>query len=349
MLNDKSKQIFSRQITLPEVGEKGQEELEDTGILVVGMGGLGCPVAHYLISSGIGYLTLMDHDKVELSNLSRQPLYKEDDVGNLKVNVAKEALSHLNPNAVINEVPEELNKDNALTYVSSHDFVIDCTDNVDSRYILSDICQSIGKPLIHGGIRAFEGNTGIFLPGSGYYRALYPKPPAPESIQDCSTTGVLSSFVGWVGMHQAMLAVQLALDLIKESAFYFLDGRKGTIRQVEVPDAVIEATPELSKTLPDHMSASELKQRLDSDNPPLLIDVRGLAERLEVRIEAEDLHIPMDVFAQSIDKIPKHGNVVLYCHLGIRSNAARAWIEAQGIPISHLNGGIEAWLFDQGF
>ena len=349
MLNDKSKQIFSRQITLPEVGEKGQEELEDTGILVVGMGGLGCPVAHYLISSGIGYLTLMDHDKVELSNLSRQPLYKEDDVGNLKVNVAKEALSHLNPNAVINEVPEELNKDNALTYVSSHDFVIDCTDNVDSRYILSDICQSIGKPLIHGGIRAFEGNTGVFLPGSGYYRALYPKPPAPESIQDCSTTGVLSSFVGWVGMHQAMLAVQLALDLIKESAFYFLDGRKGTIRQVEVPDAVIEATPELSKTLPDHMSASELKQRLDSDNPPLLIDVRGLAERLEVRIEAEDLHIPMDVFAQSIDKIPKHGNVVLYCHLGIRSNAARAWIEAQGIPISHLNGGIEAWLFDQGF
>ena len=349
MLNDKSKQIFSRQITLPEVGEKGQEELEDTGILVVGMGGLGCPVAHYLISSGIGYLTLMDHDKVELSNLSRQPLYKEDDVGNLKVNVAKEALSHLNPNAVINEVPEELNKDNALTYVSSHDFVIDCTDNVDSRYILSDICQSIGKPLIHGGIRAFEGNTGIFLPGSGYYRALYPKPPAPESIQDCSTTGVLSSFVGWVGMHQAMLAVQLALDLIKESAFYFLDGRKGTIRQVEVPDAVIEATPELSKTLPDHMSASELKQRLDSDNPPLLIDVRGLAERLEVRIEAEDIHIPMDVFAQSLDKIPKHGNAVLYCHLGIRSNAARAWIEAQGIPISHLNGGIEAWLFDQGF
>ena len=150
-------------------------------------------------------------------------------------------------------------------------------------------------------------------------------------------------------MHQAMLAVQLALDLVKESAFYFLDGRKGTIRQVEVPDAVIEETPELSKTLPDHMSASELKQRLDSDNPPLLIDVRGLAERAEVRIEAEDLHIPMDIFAQSLDKIPKHGNVVLYCHLGIRSNAARAWIEAQGIPISHLNGGIEAWLFDQGF
>ena len=89
MLNDKAKQIFSRQITLPEVGEKGQEELEDTGILVVGMGGLGCPVTHYLISSGIGYLTIMDPDKVELSNLSRQPLYTEDDVGSLKVNAAK--------------------------------------------------------------------------------------------------------------------------------------------------------------------------------------------------------------------------------------------------------------------
>ena len=349
MLNDKAKQIFSRQITLPEVGEKGQEELEDTGILVVGMGGLGCPVTHYLISSGIGYLTIMDHDKIELSNLSRQPLYTENDVGNMKVNVAKKALRKINPNAVINEVSEELNSDNALTYVSSHDFVIDCTDNVDSRYILSDICQSVGKPLIHGGIRAFEGNTGVFLPGSGYYRALYPKPPAPESIQDCSTTGVLSSFVGWVGMHQAMLAVQLALDLIKESAFYFLDGRKGTIRQVEVPNAVVEETKELSKALPDHMSPSELKERLDSDNPPLLIDVRGAAERAEVKIEAKDMHIPMDVFAQSLEKIPKHGNVVLYCHLGIRSNAARAWVEAQGIPISHLNGGIEAWLFDQGF
>jgi rhodanese-related sulfurtransferase len=150
-------------------------------------------------------------------------------------------------------------------------------------------------------------------------------------------------------MHQAMLAVQLALDLIKESSFYFLDGRNGTIRQVEVPDEVVEEKQELSKILPDHMSAAELKQRLESDNPPLLIDVRGPAERAEVKIEAEDMHIPMDIFAQCLEKIPKHGNVVLYCHLGIRSNAARAWIEAQGIPISHLNGGIEAWLFDHGF
>ena len=125
------------------------------------MGGLGCPVARYLVSSGIGYLTLMDPDKVELSNLSRQP-YSEADVGNLKVDAAKKVLANMNPTAVINEVSEELNKDNALTYVSSHDFVIDCTDNVDSRYILSDICQSIDKPLIHGGIRAFEGNTGVF-------------------------------------------------------------------------------------------------------------------------------------------------------------------------------------------
>ena len=149
-------------------------------------------------------------------------------------------------------------------------------------------------------------------------------------------------------MHQAMLAVQLALDLIKESAFYFLDGRKGTIRQVEVPDVVVEESKELSKALPDHMSPSELKERLESDNPPMLIDVRGLAERNEVRIEATDMHIPMDIFAQSLEAIPKDGNVVLYCHLVIRSNAARAWVESQGIPISHLSGGIEAWLFDQG-
>jgi len=346
VLNDRDKEVFSRQITLPEVGVKGQEELEDTGILVVGMGGLGCPVAHYLISSGIGYVTLMDPDKVELSNLSRQPLYTEHDVGTLKVKAAKEVLSHMNPNAVINDVAEELTNDNALTYVSSHDFVVDCTDNIDSRYILSDICQSIDKPLIHGGIRAFEGNVGVFLPGSGYYRALYPKPPAPESVQDCSITGVLSTFVGWVGMHQAMLAVQLALDLIKESSFYYLDGRKGTVRQVEVPDAVVEEPKELSKKLPDHMSPSELKERLESDNPPLLIDVRGTAERAEVKIEADDIHIPMDVFAQRLEGIPRHGNVVLYCHLGIRSNSARAWVESQGIAISHLNGGIEAWLFE---
>ena len=345
-MNDKERTIYSRQITLPEVGLKGQEELEDTGILIIGMGGLGCPVAHYLISSGIGYLTIMDPDKVELSNLSRQPLYTQDDVGKLKVDMAKMVLSHMNPNAVINAIPDELNSENALTHVSSHDFVIDCTDNVDSRYILSDICQSIEKPLIHGGIRAFEGNVGVFLPGSGYYRALYPNPPAPESVVDCSTTGVLSTFVGWVGMHQAMLAVQLALGLIRESTFYYLDGRKGTIRQVEVPDAVVEEKQEFSKTLPDHMSASELKGRLESDNPPILIDVRGPSERAEVRIEAEDMHIPMDVFAQRLDSIPRHGNVVLYCHLGIRSNSARAWVESQGIPISHLNGGIEAWLFE---
>ena len=348
IVNDKEKTVFSRQITLPEVGEKGQEELEDTGILIVGMGGLGCPVAHYLISSGIGYLTIMDPDKVELSNLSRQPLYTKDDVGNFKVEVAKRVLTSINPNAVINGISEELTKENALTHVSAHDFVIDCTDNVDSRYVLSDICQSIEKPLIHGGIRAFEGNVGVFLPGSGYYRALYPKPPAPESIEDCSTTGVLSTFVGWVGMHQALMAVQLALDLVKESSFYFMDGRNGTVRQVEVPNIVVEGTKELSKTLPDHMSAVELKQRLESDNPPLLIDVRGLVEREEVRIEANDIHIPMDFFAQRVDSIPRDGNIVLYCHLGIRSNAARAWLESQEIPASHLQGGIESWLFEVG-
>ena len=347
IVNDKEKTIYSRQITLPEVGEAGQEELQEHGVLIVGMGGLGCPVAHYLISSGIGYLTIMDPDKVELSNLSRQPLYAEKDVGKYKVKVAKEVLSKINPNAVINELPGVLNKENALTIISSHDFVIDCTDNVDTRYILSDMCQAIETPLIHGGIRAHEGNTGVFLPGSGYYRALYPKPPSPESVVDCSTTGVLSTFVGWVGMHQAMLAVQLALGWIKESSFYFLDGRKGTIRQVEVPDLVIEAK-ELPKKLPDHMSASELKQRLDSNNPPILIDVRGAAEREEVKIEATDMHIPMDVFAQRVDNIPRTGNIVLYCHLGIRSNAARAWLESQEIPASHLQGGIESWLFEVG-
>ena len=346
-VNDKEKTIYSRQITLPEVGEAGQEELQEHGVLIVGMGGLGCPVAHYLISSGIGYLTIMDPDKVELSNLSRQPLYAEKDVGKYKVKVAKEVLSKINKNAVINELPGVLNKENALTIISSHDFVIDCTDNVDTRYILSDMCQAIETPLIHGGIRAHEGNTGVFLPGSGYYRALYPKPPSPESVVDCSTTGVLSTFVGWVGMHQAMLAVQLALGWIKESSFYFLDGRKGTIRQVEVPDLVIEAK-ELPKKLPDHMSASELKQRLDSNNPPILIDVRGAAEREEVKIEATDMHIPMDVFAQRVDNIPRTGNIVLYCHLGIRSNAARAWLESQEIPASHLQGGIESWLFEGG-
>ena len=346
MLNDREKELYSRQITLPEVGLEGQEELNDTGILIVGMGGLGCPVAQYLISSGIGYLTLMDPDKVERSNLSRQPIYTEEDIGEYKVKSAKHTLSHLNPNAVINEITEKLTEENALTHASSHDFVIDCTDDIDSRYVLSDICQSIGKPLIHGGVRAFEGHVGVFLPDSGYYRAMYPKPPAPESVADCSETGVLSSFVGWVGMHQALMAIHLALERVKKSSFFFLDGRKGTIRQVEVPAVEVSEPGKLAKTLPDHMSASELKERLESDDPPLLIDVRGADERAEVKIEAEDMHIPMEVFAQKVGSIPRHGNVVLYCHLGIRSNSARAWMEAQGIPISHLNGGIEDWLFE---
>ena len=232
--------------------------------------------------------------------------------------------------------------------VSSVDFVIDCTDNVESRYIMSDICMSSEKPLIHGGIRTFEGHVGVFLPGSGYYRSMYPNPPNPESIEDCSTTGVLSSFVGWVGMHQSLLAIQLALGKIEESTFYFLDGRKGTIRQVEVPEYTLEKAPKLSKSLPDHMSASELKERLNSKNPPVMIDVRGLLEREEVKIEAKDIHIPMDLFTNRIDEIPRDGNIVLYCHLGIRSNAARAWLESQGVPASHLYGGIEDWIFQEG-
>ena len=139
------------------------------------------------------------------------------------------------------------------------------------------------------------------------------------------------------------------MDLIKESTFYYFDGREGTVRQVEVPAAAVEKPHELSKTLPDHMSPLELKERLESKDPPLLIDVRGAEERDEVKIETPDMHIPMEVFAQQFDTIPQHGNVVLYCHLGIRSNAARAWMESKGIPISHLKGGIEGWLFETEF
>ena len=145
-MNDKEKIIYSRQITLPEVGLKGQEELEDTGILVVGMGGLGCPVAHYLISSGIGYLTIMDPDKVELSNLSRQPLYTEGDVGNLKVETAKQVLSHMNPNAVINALAEELTSENALTHASAHDFVIDCTDSERFEEARTELEKALAHP-----------------------------------------------------------------------------------------------------------------------------------------------------------------------------------------------------------
>lgn len=183
---------YSRQIILPEVGVEGQLKLNNTSVLIVGAGGLGCPVAVYLTAAGIGCIGLVDYDEVELNNLHRQVLHSEMKVHWSKVDSAKITLSQLNSSIQVLAYKLHLNSTNALCLLANYDIIVDATDNVPTRYLLNDACVLARKPLVSGSALRFDGQLTIYNYENGpCYRCLYPSPPPPETVGNCSESGVL--------------------------------------------------------------------------------------------------------------------------------------------------------------
>ena len=204
---------YSRHIIMPQVGSAGQRSLIEAKVLIVGAGGLGSPIALYLALAGVGTIGIVDFDDVDVSNLQRQILHTDSDVGRPKVQSAKDTLQAANKevNVILHEVP--LMSDNAMEIMSQYDVIINGVDNFATRYLVNDSAYLSGKPLVDGSILLFDGQATVFIPGKGCYRCLFPEPPPPGEVPSCAEAGVLGVLPGMVGTIQATVAIKIIIGI----------------------------------------------------------------------------------------------------------------------------------------
>ncbi len=228
---------YARHIVLPQLGGKGQRKLLDSRVLVVGVGGLGSPVSLYLAAAGVGTLGLVDNDVVDISNLQRQIVHRNDKIGQPKVASAAEVLRALNPDVKVIQHQVTFTSANAMDLVAGYDLAVECSDNFASKYLANDACVLADKPLVWGAVFQFDGQMSVVLPGQGpCYRCIFPTPPPPGSVPTCVEAGVLGALVGVIGCWQALEAIKLLAGIGEPLAGRLLifDGLGATAETVEV-------------------------------------------------------------------------------------------------------------------
>ena len=358
MLTSEERNRYRRHLQLPEIGEAGQLRLKNARVLVVGAGGLGCPVLQYLAAAGVGTLGIVDADKVETSNLQRQILYGPRDLGQFKAEVAGRVVRQLNP-LVHTEVHIcRATLGNVRDLVSKYDVVVDGSDNFPTRYLLNDACVSFNKPLISGAIYKFEGQVSVFnYQGGPTYRCLFPQQPSGREAPNCDATGVLGVLPGIVGTAQASetLKVILGIGEVLSGRLWVLDALSFQTRVVKFARRPESAAVNLQSASPadyadvcsvgiNAISAAELQQQLESEHAPFLLDVREPDEFHKKHLVGATL-LPLGSLAKGVNSIPRHHPVVVYCRSGRRSTQAieRLQIEFGFANLLNLDGGMEAW------
>lgn len=205
---------YNRQTILPEIGDEGQEKLKKAKVLVIGAGGLGCPVLQYIATAGVGFIGIMDFDIIEIHNLHRQILYTENQIGRQKAIVAKEVVLKLNPLIDVQAITEKLTLENASKVINQYDIIVDGSDNFTTRYLVNDTCVQLKKPLVYGSILRFEGQIAVFNQnGSKNLRDLFPEIPDPKDVPNCNLNGVLGTLPGIIGNMMAHETLKLILEL----------------------------------------------------------------------------------------------------------------------------------------
>lgn len=205
---------YNRQMMLPEIGDEGQEKLKKAKVLVIGAGGLGCPILQYIAIAGVGTIGIIDFDKIEIHNLHRQILYTENQVGQSKALTAKKTLESLNPLISVLAFEEKLTSENAAQIIQDFDCIVDGSDNFATRYLANDTCVALGIPLVYGSILKFEGQMAVFNHiGSKNLRDLFPEPPNPKDVPNCNMNGVLGTLPGIIGTMMAHETLKLIMDL----------------------------------------------------------------------------------------------------------------------------------------
>jgi molybdopterin/thiamine biosynthesis adenylyltransferase len=307
---------YERQVQLPEVGEAGQRRIGAASVLVVGAGGLGCAVLPYLCAAGVGRLVVVDHDRVEESNLHRQPLYRMSDVGLLKAECARAALLALNPNVAVEAVCERLTPANAEALVAGADIIVDAADSFAATYVLNDECARACKPFVSASVLGLSGYVGAFCAGAPSYRAVFPDLPAQAGT--CAAAGVLGTAVGVIGMLQAQIVLSLLLGLP------YVAGRLTT---VDFRNLRFSGFSFMSAR--DDGRGFHFVARRDVSAEDVTVELRGTDEAPTPAF-ASSLRIGVDRVDTLVAKVAPTKRIILCCRTGLRAWRAAARLRAAG-------------------
>src|SRR3990167_3049193 len=353
---------YSRHLALPEVGVEGQQRLKAARVLCVGVGGLGSSCALYLAAAGVGTLGLVDPDRVDASNLHRQILFAEPDVGKRKVDVAQQRLQALNPHIHIPIYADLLNEANALDLIQQYDVVVDGSDNFATRYVVNDACATLHKPQVYASIFQFEGQLSVFHADTGpCYRCLYPEAPPIDLIPNCAQGGVLGVLPGMMGSLQAtetikyitrigkpMIGRLLTVDArtlqfneyaVQKNPHCLLCHHHADFYALPRPQAGCEFT--LSALENDEITVQELVLMIAQKTDFLLLDVREPFEYDICNLSGK--LIPLSTLSSRLQELDPQQLIIVHCTTGGRGRKAAALLKQRGFHAKNLEGGILAW------
>jgi adenylyltransferase/sulfurtransferase len=319
---------YNRQIILPEVGTNGQQKLQQAKVLIIGAGGLGVAVLPYLAAAGIGEIGIIDDDRIEVSNLQRQVIYKSSSVGKSKVLEAKEMALALNPSIKINAITEKLDSKNAISLFEYYDIMVDATDNLNTKYLINDACCVTNKPFVYGSVYKFEGQVSVFNYENGpTYRCLFPEETSDD--RNCNDVGVMGISVGIIGMFQANEVLKMVLGIggvlsgkllvynmlnNEQQKFEFSKTYSTTIDKLTFENKYtsVENTTEILASL-------ALEQI--NNSTVVFLDVRNFDEYPKITIK-NSIQIPLDRLEAALDQLDVNAALFVFCKSGVRSKKA---------------------------
>jgi adenylyltransferase/sulfurtransferase len=361
---------YSRHLIIPDVAVSGQKRLKNAKVLCVGAGGLGSPALMYLAAAGVGTLGIVDFDTVDESNLQRQIIHGQSDIGRPKAESAAASVREINPyvNVVIHNTA--LSNDNVFEIFEQYDLIVDGTDNFATRYMVNDACVLLHKPYVWGSIYRFDGQASVFWADQGpCYRCLYPEPPPPGMVPSCAEGGVLGVLCASIGSIQVTEAIKVitgigeplvgrlmvydALEMayrkikVRKDPNCAVCGENPTVTSlIDYEDFCGAVSDEASEAIVGStISVNELNDWMKSEKPIHLVDVREPAEYEIVKIPGSILIPKGDILSgQALASLPQDRQIVLYCKTGIRSAEALAAVKAAGFKDAvHVHGGVAAW------
>lgn len=340
-LSTQEKQRYRRHLSLNEVGESGQLALKNAKVLVVGAGGIGCPVLQYLAAAGVGTLGIIDGDVVESSNLQRQILFNVEDVGSHKADTAASKLQRMNPLINFKVYKEFLTKENALDLFIDYDIIVDGSDNFPTRYLVNDAAVLTQKPLVFGSIFKFEGQVSVFNYNNGpTYRCLFPDPPQPNEVPSCSEVGVMGTLPGVIGLYQANEVIKIICGIGE-----VLSGKLLTLNILSMSQNIFDfeksdaaKIDQLEKDYPILCGLEKGYQEITwtefnkNKSEYCLLDIREEWER-ELN-EVGGIHISLSQLPEKWTSLPNSVDLIVYCESGIRSEQAIEFLKEMGYPKS---------------